>query len=308
MVKIFLDPGHGGQDPGAVANGLQEKVLVLDIAKRIEKKLKGYPGIQVKLSRTTDKFLSLSERANLANSWGADYFISVHINAGGGDGYEDFIYNRTSSEATKANQNIMNTEVVKETSFDNRGKKQANFAVLRLTSLPAILTENGFIDDKSDANKLKSANFRDRVAHGHVNAIVKVFGLNKSKKPAKPIQSKSKQKEKEFLTVDGKWGTETTYELQKALGTIADGIISDQLRNTITEALYGSTIDFGNGKKGSLAIKALQSKIGANVDGLLGPNTIGRLQKYLGTVYDKKLSRPSLVVKELQRRLNKGTF
>ncbi|UOQ87397.1 M23 family metallopeptidase [Gracilibacillus salinarum] len=110
------------------------------------------------------------------------------------------------------------------------------------------------------------------------------------------------------LTVDGKWAEKTTRGLQECLGTVVDGEISDQIRNVITEAFYGDTIDFGNGKNGSLVIKALQKKMGAKVDGLLGPETIGKLQKYLGTTCDKKLSRPSLVVKELQRRLNNGTF
>ncbi|GAA5418064.1 N-acetylmuramoyl-L-alanine amidase CwlH [Paraliobacillus ryukyuensis] len=110
------------------------------------------------------------------------------------------------------------------------------------------------------------------------------------------------------LTVDGKWGNATTTALQEYLDTVVDGIISDQVHNHVTEAFYGDTIDFGDGDEGSLVIKHLQRKIGTKADGLLGPNTIGALQKYLGTVYDKKLSRPSLVVKELQRRLNKGNL
>ncbi|MGN8647876.1 peptidoglycan recognition protein family protein [Gracilibacillus sp. HCP3S3_G5_1] len=133
------------------------------------------------------------------------------------------------------------------------------------------------------------------------------------KPPKKKVKSESTKKStsskpKANLKIDGKWGNATTRALQQYLDTVVDGIISDQLRNSITEAFYGSTIDFGNGRKGSLVIKALQSKIGAKVDGLLGPETIGKLQQYLGTVYDKKLSRPSLVVEEMQRRLNAGTF
>ncbi|WP_163583273.1 N-acetylmuramoyl-L-alanine amidase family protein, partial [Gracilibacillus saliphilus] len=77
MVKIFIDPGHGGSDPGATANGLKEKDLVLDISKRIKSKLKSYKGVSVRLSRTTDKTLSLSQRTNDANKWGADYLVSV---------------------------------------------------------------------------------------------------------------------------------------------------------------------------------------------------------------------------------------
>jgi len=110
------------------------------------------------------------------------------------------------------------------------------------------------------------------------------------------------------LKVDGKWGNSTTKSLQKALGTIQDGILSDQSRNAITEALYGTTVEFGSGKKGSLVIKSLQKLLKVKQDGLLGPVTIGALQSHLGTVKDNKLSRPSLVVKELQKRLNAGAF
>lgn len=110
------------------------------------------------------------------------------------------------------------------------------------------------------------------------------------------------------LKVDGKWGNSTTSALQRALGTVVDGYISDQTKNSVTTAFYGDTIKFGSGKKGSLVVKALQKKVGSKQDGLLGPNTIRSLQRYLGTVADGKLSRPSLVVKELQRRLNKGNF
>lgn len=111
------------------------------------------------------------------------------------------------------------------------------------------------------------------------------------------------------LKIDGKWGNNTTKALQQALGTTVDGYLSDQTKNTVTTSLYGSTVKFGNGSKGSLVIKALQRKLGGlKVDGLLGQATVRRLQANLGTVRDGKLSRPSLVVKELQRHLNAGTF
>lgn len=110
------------------------------------------------------------------------------------------------------------------------------------------------------------------------------------------------------LTVDGKWGNATTKALQRYFGTVVDGFLSDQTRNPITNALYGTTVKFGNGKKGSLVIKALQSKLGGlKKDGLLGPLTIGKLQNHLNMkVVDSKLSRPSAVVKESQKRLNAG--
>src|SRR5699024_4347835 len=102
------------------------------------------------------------------------------------------------------------------------------------------------------------------------------------KKPAKPAKSmnKAKPKAEARLAIDGKWGRDTTRALQRSLGTPVDGIISRQLRNSVTEALYGGTVRYGSG--GSLMVRALQHKVGAKVDGYLGPNTVRRLQRYLG--------------------------
>src|SRR5699024_11783299 len=139
-----------------------------------------------------------------------------------------------------------------------------------------------------------------------------ISGEEKAEAPAskpskKPTPTKpSKPSYKANLAVDGKWGEGTTKALQKALGTPYDGILSGQLRNNVTESLYGNTARFGGG--GSVVIRALQRKLGVKADGLLGPATVRALQKRLGTVQDGKLSRPSLAVKEMQRRLNAGTF
>jgi len=132
----------------------------------------------------------------------------------------------------------------------------------------------------------------------------KKTGSTNASKPAK--KSSKPRKTTYKLTVDGKWGKYTTRAFQRALGTPVDGVISNQLRNSVTTSLYGNTVHFGRG--GSPMVRALQRKVGAKVDGLLGPATVRALQRYLGTVQDGKLSRPSLVVKELQRRLNAGTF
>ena len=197
MVKIFIDPGHGGNDPGAVANGLKEKDLTLKIAKKIQSLLSEYEGVSVKLSRTTDVYLSLSERADMANKWEADYFISVHINAGGGTGFESYIYNKPSTKSV-AYQNVIHPEIMKAIgNVKDRGKKRANFAVVRETKMPAILTENLFIDNSSDAAKLKSDSFLSQIAFGHVQGLVKAFGLKKKaaskSSPAKPAVSNQKE-------------------------------------------------------------------------------------------------------------------
>lgn len=179
-MKLFLDPGHGGSDSGASANGLLEKNLNLSISLKIRDKLMAYEGIEVRMSRSTDTFLSLQQRTDDANKWGADYLLSIHINAGGGVGYEDFIHDKLSDSSETAQiRNVIHAEIIQEVDFYNRGKKKANFHLVRESNMPAMLTENGFIDNKKDAEKLKSDAFLDQIAQGHVNGLVKAFGLKK---------------------------------------------------------------------------------------------------------------------------------
>src|SRR5690625_4573912 len=145
MTKIYIDPGHGGNDPGAVGNGLREKDLTLDIAKRIRTYLNNnYSGHTIRMSRTTDKTMSLKQRTDDANRWGADYFLSVHINAGGGTGYEDYIYNQLANSSKTAKlRDTIHAEIVKAIgSVENRGKKKANFHVLRESKMSAMLSED----------------------------------------------------------------------------------------------------------------------------------------------------------------------
>src|SRR5699024_6076429 len=197
MVKVFIDAGHGGSDVGAVANGLREKDLTLKIAKKIRNRLNKYSGVSVKMSRTSDSYPSLSRRANMANSWGADLFVSIHINAGGGVGYEDYIHSTLSSNSRAGKmQRSINREVVRATGWRNRGRKKANFAVLRQTKMLAILTENGFIDTKSDENKLKSNSFLNKNADGHAKGIAKHFGLKKKKGSSSSTSKKKSNKKK----------------------------------------------------------------------------------------------------------------
>lgn len=182
MVKIFIDAGHGGTDPGAVANGLREKDLTLTLALKTRNMLNDeYDGHSVMLSRMTDKTLSLPERTNMANNWGANYLVSIHINAGGGTGFESYTYNGNYSGKAETNRlrSIVHDEIVKETGFRNRGKKEANFHMVRESKMSACLTENGFIDHSADAGKLKSDAFLTKIARGHAAGIAKALGLRR---------------------------------------------------------------------------------------------------------------------------------
>ncbi|MFT8322587.1 MAG: N-acetylmuramoyl-L-alanine amidase [Bacillus sp. (in: firmicutes)] len=179
MVRIFIDPGHGGSDSGATGYGIQEKNITLQIATKIRDILQNeYKGISLRMSRTNDSTVSLSERTDAANAWGADYYLSVHINAGGGTGFESYVFTGTGTPTTTYQTTIHN-EVIKSTKFTDRGRKKANFHVLRETTMPAILTENGFIDTPSDAAKLKDTAFITTIARGHVNGLALALKLKK---------------------------------------------------------------------------------------------------------------------------------
>jgi N-acetylmuramoyl-L-alanine amidase len=178
MLKLMIDPGHGGRDPGAIGNGLQEKDLTLTISRHIRDMLNQYQGVEVRMTRDTDVFIELSDRARMANEWGAGYFMSIHINAGGGTGFESFVHSSRTSDSAHA-QDVIHPEIVRAMNVRDRGKKTANFAVLRETNMPAILTENLFIDNATDAAKLKDANYLRAIAQGHVEGIVKLYGLKK---------------------------------------------------------------------------------------------------------------------------------
>ncbi|WP_042142048.1 N-acetylmuramoyl-L-alanine amidase [Paucisalibacillus sp. EB02] len=182
-MKLYLDPGHGGSDPGAQGNGLREKDINLDIALNIQSLLTNqYENVSVKMSRTSDITKSLVQRTNEANSWGADYYVSIHCNAfnGSAQGYEDYIHSAlTDSSQTAKYRDILHAEITSVNQLQNRGKKKANFHVLRESTMPAILSENGFIDNNHDAALMRDPSWRRKVAQGHVNGIARAFNLKR---------------------------------------------------------------------------------------------------------------------------------
>lgn len=155
MARVWLDAGHGGSDPGAVANNLKEKDINL-IATLECKRILELHGITVGMTRSTDKYYSLSERCKLANNWKADRFISIHTNAGGGDGAEAIhsIYYGNGTEMAKAivesideytSQNLR----PKATYSKSNSKGNADyFAVIRNTNMSSCIVEMAFIDSK----------------------------------------------------------------------------------------------------------------------------------------------------------------
>jgi N-acetylmuramoyl-L-alanine amidase len=196
MVKLYIDPGHGGKDPGALKNEVVEKTIALKLAKKIAEKLKAnYKNIEIKLSRETDVYRTLNERTNEANTWGANAFVSIHCNANDNvlaKGFESYVYPSVDSQ-TVAFQNVVHNEIMKQFSgvsgVQDRGKKRANFHVLRESNMIALLTENFFVSNSGDANLLKQESMLDRIANGHALGIAKFFGLEEIpivQKPSSP--------------------------------------------------------------------------------------------------------------------------
>lgn len=172
---ISIDAGHGGRDPGAVANGLQEKELNLDVALRVEKRLKDL-GATVIMTRKTDVFIELGQRARIANDAKASSFISIHGNAftASANGTETF-HHPTSTEGRKL-ATALQTELIEELSTTNRGVKSNNFAVLRLTNMPSALVELGFLTNVAEAQRLKTNDFREKSAIAIVNGLETYYG------------------------------------------------------------------------------------------------------------------------------------
>lgn len=180
MKKIFIDAGHGGTDGGAEGSGLKEKDVTFALAQKTAELLyRLYAGHQTKVSRTTGQTLSLTERTNAANQWGADLLVSIHVNAGGGKGFESYVYNGSfpGKNITQTMRTNIHGAIIDRTGWYDRGEKEANFHMLRESSMPACLTENGFIDHIEDVKKLSEAPFLDRIAKGHATGIARALDL-----------------------------------------------------------------------------------------------------------------------------------
>lgn len=162
-MKIFIDAGHNysGGDTGAQGHGLKEQNITFPIANKL-KELLVNAGHTVKMSRNnltdnigTSMRESINGRANMANTWGAELFVSIHCNAGGGIGTETLVYSSNGTSYNYAKK--VQAAIVNNLGTVNRGvKNRPDLGVLRLTNMPAILIETAFIDNYSDAQLLKN--------------------------------------------------------------------------------------------------------------------------------------------------------
>ncbi len=177
---VVIDAGHGGDDPGAQANNIQEKELNLSIAQKTVDLLEKNNNIKVYAIRLTDVFYTRPERAEFANDLG-DLFISIHANsftAEKANGTEVWFWPHENDTTTIACQNlaeILQKHLINNLKSTNRGVKSTNYDVLTLTKIPAALCEIGFITNSAEAANLKNDEYRNLAAQAIYQSIIEVF-------------------------------------------------------------------------------------------------------------------------------------
>jgi len=172
---VCIDPGHGGHDPGAVAfDGLREKDVVLDISKKLADKLRSFE-LDVVLTRDADVYITLLERAYIANEANADLFVSVHTNSvtsRQAHGAEVLVYSLSSASVPVAEDVLANMVSL---GLRNRGiKPRPDLTVLKRTDMPAILVETAFIscDGGVDYQLLRSQDGLDKIADAITRGVL----------------------------------------------------------------------------------------------------------------------------------------
>ena len=173
-MRIFINPGHGGTDPGACGNGLREADVAFNIARRVESYLQDV-GYDVKVFQLGGVDDDLETICDESNAWDADIFVSIHCNAGGGTGTETYYLcgaNISELLAICIQQQIVNSlptvdRGLKTKIFGSDGCPHDVF-VCKYTDCPAVLVETAFIDNAYDANLLRDNedNFAAAIARG----------------------------------------------------------------------------------------------------------------------------------------------
>lgn len=177
---IMLDAGHGGKDGGAQSLEqpvYHEKNLTFTTTKLVESYLRQLK-LPVSLTRSDDTFVELDERTKIAEKKNAKLFVSIHYNAAlstSAHGIEVFYYksdkNKERSEKSKKLAETVLKEIIDGTQAKSRGVKHGNYAVIRESSMPAILIEGGFITNSDELSKIKDPQYLKKIAWGITKGI-----------------------------------------------------------------------------------------------------------------------------------------
>lgn len=178
---VMLDPGHGGRDPGAVGIGsIKEKDINLSIAQRVASRLE-QNGIRVIMTRSDDREIDLSPRVQMAERSNVDLFVSIHANAismsrPDVNGLETYYYSSGLNLAR-----AIHSSVLRNTNMRDRGVRQANFYVIKNTSMPAVLVETGFVTGREDAARFNNPTARNQIADAIADGILTYSGQTASR-------------------------------------------------------------------------------------------------------------------------------
>jgi N-acetylmuramoyl-L-alanine amidase len=174
MSKVFLSAGHGGTDPGAVGNGLKEKEINLQILLACKGELERH-GVKVVCSRTKDENDPVGQEVKEANASGADIAVSFHTNAGGGDGSESFYYGTSTKGKKLAQLCEKHTQGIGQ---NTRGVKDGSkLYFVKKTTMPAVLCECAFIDNKTDVKIIDTKAEQKKFGVAYAKAILEYFGI-----------------------------------------------------------------------------------------------------------------------------------
>lgn len=192
MKKVFISAGHGGADSGAVGNGFKEKDLNLSIAKHCALYLNS-AGVTVLLSRQKDEDDSLNEEVAESNKFAPDLTVSIHNNAGGGDGVEAW-YSIVGGVGKTLAENIL-AEVVKIGQNSRGAKTRKNligkdyYGFIRMTKAPAVIVECAFIDNAKDIQIIDTEAKRKVMGEAIAKGILKTLGIAEPKPQAPKEES-----------------------------------------------------------------------------------------------------------------------
>ncbi|MEO8440812.1 MAG: N-acetylmuramoyl-L-alanine amidase [Spartobacteria bacterium] len=178
---VVIDAGHGGFDRGGTpGQRVPEKAMALDVAQRLEKRLR-QAGYRVVMTRDSDVFVPLGERVRVANRYRDAVFVCIHFNSAsrvGANGIETYYY---SSDSARLAADI-HRHVVSGTTTENRGIRQRGYYVLRRTSIPAVLVECGFLTNPMEARLVMDSGYRQRLADRIADGV-----MGKPTPPNRPV-------------------------------------------------------------------------------------------------------------------------
>lgn len=180
MARVYIDAGHGGSDPGAVKYIVERDVnLVMALACR---DYLNANGVSTKMSRTSNSTdTSIGSMAREANNWGADVVVSIHNNAGGGDGFE--VYHTVGGGIGKTLAQNIEAEV-KKIGQNSRGLKTRRdtdgtdyYGMIRLTNAPAVICEGVFVDNATDVQIADTEAEQKAFGYAYARGILKTLGI-----------------------------------------------------------------------------------------------------------------------------------